>query len=73
MYTYLGTPKDQAWLAREACEIEIDVLRKPIGKQDQYIAAFGGQRFIQFCPDEQVGVESITIDPQVACAALTRT
>jgi D-glycero-alpha-D-manno-heptose-7-phosphate kinase len=66
MYTYLGAPKDQAWLAREACEIEIDVLRKPIGKQDQYIAAFGGQRFIQFCPDEQVGIESITIDPQVA-------
>jgi D-glycero-alpha-D-manno-heptose-7-phosphate kinase len=66
MYTYLGTPKDQAWLAREACEIEIDVLKKPIGKQDQYIAAFGGQRFIRFCPDEEVGVESITIDPNVA-------
>jgi D-glycero-alpha-D-manno-heptose-7-phosphate kinase len=66
MYTYLGTPKDQAWLAREACEIEIDVLHKPIGKQDQYIAAFGGQRFIQFCPDDEVGVESINVAPQVA-------
>jgi D-glycero-alpha-D-manno-heptose-7-phosphate kinase len=66
MYTYLGTPKDQAWLAREACEIEIDVLKKPIGKQDQYIAAFGGQRFIQFCPDDEVGVESITMQPNVA-------
>jgi D-glycero-alpha-D-manno-heptose-7-phosphate kinase len=66
MYTYLGTPKDQDWLAREACEIEIDVLHKPIGKQDQYIAAFGGQRFIQFCPDDQVGVESIAVDPQIA-------
>jgi D-glycero-alpha-D-manno-heptose-7-phosphate kinase len=66
MYTYLGTPKDQAWLAREACEIEIDVLHKPIGKQDQYIAAFGGQRFIQFCPDDEVSVESIAVAPQIA-------
>lgn len=66
MYTYLGTPKDQATLAREACEIEIDVLHKPIGKQDQYIAAFGGQRFIRFCPDEQVEVETVAIDPQLA-------
>jgi len=66
MYTYLGTPKDQASLAREACEVEIEVLGKPIGKQDQYIAAFGGQRFIRFCPHEQVEVESMTIDPQIA-------
>ncbi len=66
MYTYLGTPKDQAYLAREACEIEIDVLKKPIGKQDQYIAAFGGQRFIHFCPNDQVDVETMDLDPKVA-------
>lgn len=66
MYTYLGTPKDQGSLAREACEIEIEVLGKPIGKQDQYIAAFGGQRFIRFCPQEQVEVESTAVDPQIA-------
>ena len=39
---------------------------KPIGKQDQYIAAFGGQRFIQFCPDEGVEVQSVDIDPKIA-------
>ena len=33
-------------LAREACEIEIDRLQEPIGKQDQYIAAYGGMQFI---------------------------
>lgn len=66
MYTYLGTPKDQASLAREACEIEIDVLGKPNGKQDQYIAAFGGQRFIRFCPDDNVEVEPLVIDPRYA-------
>jgi D-glycero-alpha-D-manno-heptose-7-phosphate kinase len=67
MYTYLGDPKDHAWLAREACEIEIDVLGKPIGKQDQYIAAYGGQRFLRFCRDEQVEIEPLLID-----AALSR-
>lgn len=66
MYTYLGTPKDHAALAREACEIEIEVLKKPIGVQDQYIAAFGGQRVLQFCPDEQVGVQQVGMQPRVA-------
>src|SRR5204863_7711891 len=35
-------------LARQACEIEIEVLGKPIGKQDQYIAAYGGFQHIRF-------------------------
>ena len=35
-------------LAKEACHIEIDVVGKPIGKQDQYIAAYGDMRFITF-------------------------
>ncbi len=37
-------------LAKEACQIEIDVLGKPIGIQDQYIAAYGGLRFMEFLP-----------------------
>jgi D-glycero-alpha-D-manno-heptose-7-phosphate kinase len=37
-------------LAKEACQIEIDVLGKPIGIQDQYIAAYGGLRFMEFMP-----------------------
>src|SRR5216684_7074197 len=53
-------------LAREACRIEIDRLQEPIGKQDQYIAAFGGLQFIQFNPDG-----SVFVNP-VACAAETR-
>jgi len=62
MYTYLGTPKEPETLAREACEIEIDVLGKPIGLQDQYIAAYGGQRFIRFQTDGRVEVESLGLD-----------
>jgi D-glycero-alpha-D-manno-heptose-7-phosphate kinase len=62
MYTYLGTPKDAETLAREACQIEIDVLGKPIGVQDQYIAAYGGQRFIRFRTDGGIEVESLGLD-----------
>jgi D-glycero-alpha-D-manno-heptose-7-phosphate kinase len=48
MYHFLNQPVSHEQLAREACEIEIDVLGKPIGIQDQYIAAYGGQRFLHF-------------------------
>lgn len=41
-------------LAQEACSIEIDVLGKPIGKQDQYIAAYGGVRSFVFEKDDTV-------------------
>jgi D-glycero-alpha-D-manno-heptose-7-phosphate kinase len=46
-------------LARESCEIEINRCGEPIGKQDQYAAAFGGLNFIQFNPDDSVHVEPI--------------
>lgn len=46
-------------LAREACEIEIDVLGEPIGKQDQYAAAFGGLNIIHFHPNGDVRVEPL--------------
>ena len=59
LYTYQGCLVTPDQLAREACEIEIDVLGKPIGKQDQYIAAFGGMRRIEFNADETVDVSSV--------------
>lgn len=46
-------------LARESCIIEIDRCAEPIGKQDQYAAAFGGLNFIQFNPDDSVSLEPI--------------
>lgn len=46
-------------LAREACEIEIGRCGEPIGKQDQYAAAFGGLNYIQFHPDDSVSVDPI--------------
>ena len=62
MYQYLGTPIDAEQLACQACEIELDILKKPIGIQDQYIAAYGGQRFISFEQTGRVNVESIELD-----------
>ena len=46
-------------LAEQACQIEIDVLGKPIGRQDQYAAAFGGLNYIRFNPDDTVDVEPV--------------
>jgi D-glycero-alpha-D-manno-heptose-7-phosphate kinase len=46
-------------LARLACHVEIDRLKEPIGKQDQYIAAFGGITCFTFSPDE--GVEAVPV------------
>lgn len=58
-YAYVGKQVTAEQLAQEACEIEIDILGKPIGKQDQYIAAYGGLREITFHPDGTVDVESV--------------
>ena len=46
-------------LAEDACQIEIDILKEPIGKQDQYIAAYGGLQLIQFHPDGHVCVDPV--------------
>lgn len=46
-------------LASEACQVEIDILGKPIGRQDQYAAAYGGLNFIRFMPDDTVVVEPV--------------
>ena len=46
-------------LAAESCQVEIELCGEPIGKQDQYAAAFGGLNFIRFQPDDSVTVEPI--------------
>jgi D-glycero-alpha-D-manno-heptose-7-phosphate kinase len=52
-------------LAEEACAIEIDTLKEPIGKQDQYIAAYGGITAFTFHPDGRVDVEPLSIREEV--------
>jgi D-glycero-alpha-D-manno-heptose-7-phosphate kinase len=52
-------------LAKEACHIEIDRLRQPVGKQDQYIAAFGGLQCLEFLSDGQTRVSALGISDEV--------
>ncbi len=57
---YRGQEMDASALAQGACHIEIDLCAEPIGKQDQYAAAFGGMNFIEFGTDESVIVTPIS-------------
>jgi D-glycero-alpha-D-manno-heptose-7-phosphate kinase len=61
LYSYRGELVSAERLAREACEIEIDILGSPIGIQDQYIAAYGGFRHFDFRPNGTVASEEIPL------------
>jgi D-glycero-alpha-D-manno-heptose-7-phosphate kinase len=61
LFAYRGRQVTAEELADRACTIEIDRCGKPIGKQDQYIAAFGGIRDIRFGPGDQVVAEEIEL------------
>jgi len=50
-------------LAEQACHIELDLVGEPIGKQDQYIASFGGITCFEFQPDDSVTVKPLQLDP----------
>ncbi|MQY59463.1 MAG: GHMP kinase [Clostridia bacterium] len=64
-YLYQVQSQSAAMLARQACEIEIDILERPIGKQDQYSAAFGNLNLIKFNPDDTVILQHLSIDEEV--------
>jgi len=59
LYTYREKPCGSYKIAKEACDIEITKLGHPIGKQDQFAAAFGGLKYYEFCPDGFVKVEPV--------------
>jgi D-glycero-alpha-D-manno-heptose-7-phosphate kinase len=64
LYAYTGQFASAERLAREACIIEIECCGKPIGKQDQYIAAYGGLQYFQFNSDESVFADPIICSPE---------
>ena len=64
LHTYKGEYVSKYKLAKDACEVEIEKLGEPIGKQDQFAAAFGGLRFYEFMPNGFVNVEPIVMAPQ---------
>ena len=63
LFAYRGRQVTAEELADRACVIEIDRCGKPIGKQDQYIAAYGGIRDIRFGPGDQVVAEELDLAP----------
>lgn len=69
---HMGRQAGAERLAREACEIEIERCGNPIGKQDQYIAAYGGLQYIQFNPDGSVFVDPIICRPETRRALQQR-
>jgi len=64
LYAYKGESKSAEELAQKACEIEIDILNRPIGKQDQYIAAYGGMRRFVFLENGQVKTSEIVLSKE---------
>src|SRR3954447_20541522 len=62
LHAYRGERVTAGQLAEEACDVEIGRLAKPIGKQDQYAAAFGGVNFFRFNPGGAVTVEPLSPD-----------
>jgi len=63
LFAYQGRQVAAEELADRACAIEIDRCRKPIGKQDQYVAAFGGICDIHFGPGDRVFVDQLKVTP----------
>lgn len=64
LHAFAGRVVGAEQLARESCAIEIDRCGEPIGKQDQYAAAYGGFNFITFHEDDTVTVEPIHCQPR---------
>ena len=59
---YQGRPVSAEELGRESCRVEIELCGEPIGKQDQYAAAFGGLNLIEFNPDDSVLVSPVIME-----------
>jgi len=70
---YLRRPVPLQEVAEEACHIELDVLRKPIGKQDQYMATFGGLTALEIARDGTVDVSTIHLEPTSIATLLANT
>ena len=62
LHAYIGKRLNKREVAEAACRLEIDLVKEPIGKQDQYAAAFGGFNVLQFNADGSVDVEPVLLD-----------
>lgn len=69
----LGADVSRAALAEEACRLELDVLGKAVGKQDQYMAAFGGLTVLEIARDGVVAVRSVELSRPALDALIANT
>ena len=63
LHAYRRTPMSQFEIAEEACDIEINRLREPVGKQDQYMAALGGLRCLDISENGEVKTHTVSLSP----------
>ena len=64
LHRYVGNPVRSRKIAEEACEIEIGRLKEPIGKQDQYISAYGDIMQMEFQKDGNVDIEPVHLSDE---------
>lgn len=64
LYTYTNQSIQTQQLAELACHLELNLLQEPIGKQDQYISAYGGIQCVDFHPDHRVTVAPLSLQPE---------
>ncbi len=65
LHALMQNPVSPQQLAEEACNIELNILQKPIGKQDQYMAAFGGLTTLTITRDGAVEVQPLALSPDI--------
>ncbi len=73
IHAYLEVPTGKQELAEEACDIELNILRKPIGKQDQYLAVFGGLTEMVIARDGTVRVERLGLPAHAIAEFVSKT
>lgn len=64
LYKYKGEDVSAGRLAKEAAHIEIDLLKRPMGKQDAYAAAFGGLNYFRFNNDQTVSIKPLVLSDE---------
>lgn len=69
---YKSEPASPVDIAEEACHIEMNILREPVGKQDQYMAALGGFRVLEISTSGQVAVRRVPVDFQLATELVSK-
>lgn len=65
LYEYVGKSVSALTLAEQACQIEIEILGQPVGRQDQYGCAVGGVNHIRFLPDGSTVVEPLELSDEI--------